>query len=119
MFVLGFEFICAQSPNTFKGFMIGLLYAVQGIFALLAALVIVPFNGSQDFNHRQGTVHCPYGFFSLQIGLCVVALIIYGLITHKYQQRQRDPITNEQVLIEVHFEHMLDERDKYYNNAEN
>ena len=99
--------------------MIGALYAVQGIFGLLAAAVIVPFNSSQDLNYRRGTIHCPLGFFSLQIGLCVIVLIFYGVITHKYQQRQRDPITNEQLLIEIHFEHMLDERDKYYNNVEN
>ena len=37
-----FEFICAQSPHSMKGLLIGLLYAIKGLYQLLAALLIVP-----------------------------------------------------------------------------
>ena len=38
-----FEFICSQSPHSMKGLLIGLLYAIKGLYQLLATLLVVPF----------------------------------------------------------------------------
>ena len=37
-----FEFICTQSPHSMKGVLIGLLYAIKGLYQLLATLFVVP-----------------------------------------------------------------------------
>ena len=37
------EFISAQSPQSMKGFLIGLFFAIRGFFQLLNALITVPF----------------------------------------------------------------------------
>ena len=38
-----FEFICFQNPTSMKGLLIGLVYAIKGLFQLIAALLTVPF----------------------------------------------------------------------------
>ena len=35
-----FEFICAQSPHSMKGLLIGTYYAIKGVFQLVGVLVI-------------------------------------------------------------------------------
>ena len=35
-----FELICAQSPLSMKGFLIGILFAIKGLFQLLGVLVV-------------------------------------------------------------------------------
>ena len=36
-----FEFICSQSPHSMKGLLIGLLYAIRGLYLLLAILLVI------------------------------------------------------------------------------
>ena len=38
-----YEFICAQSPHSMKGLLIGLSFNVRGLFELLASLLLMPF----------------------------------------------------------------------------
>ena len=38
-----FEFICSQSPHSMKGLLIGMLYAIRGLYQLVAALLVIPF----------------------------------------------------------------------------
>ena len=38
-----FEFICSQSPRSMKGLLIGLLYAIKGLYQLLATLLPLSF----------------------------------------------------------------------------
>ena len=39
-----YEFICAQSPHSMKGFLIGLSFAIKGFFLSIAALLFFPFS---------------------------------------------------------------------------
>lgn len=38
-----FEFICAQSPQSMKGLIIGLSFAIKGLFQLIATSFVAPF----------------------------------------------------------------------------
>ena len=39
-----FEFICAQSPHSMKGFLIGIFFAIKGLFQLIGVLgILLPF----------------------------------------------------------------------------
>ena len=93
--------------------MMGLLFAVQAVFNGLATLIIGPFmqsQYSQDFNW--GGIHCLAGFYSMHMVLGVLALICYVFAVKKYKRRERNPVINEQQLIESHYEHMFNERDR-------
>ena len=39
-----FKFISAQSPSSMKGFLIGVFFAIRGIFQLFSSLVFFPFS---------------------------------------------------------------------------
>jgi hypothetical protein len=39
-YVAIYEFICAQSPHSMKGLLIGTHFAIKGIFQLVATLVV-------------------------------------------------------------------------------
>ena len=108
-FLTAFEFVIAQSPYNLRGFMIGILYAVQGIFALVAVLLVVPFTNTSEKH-----INCPPGYYSLLIVLSVSLFIVYLIITRRYQRRERGPIVNERQMIETNFEHMFDLRDSYH-----
>ena len=43
VFIYGgvFEFICAQSPHSMKGFLIGIFFAIKGLFQLIGVLGIL------------------------------------------------------------------------------
>lgn len=89
----------------------GLLFAVEGVFNGLASMIIIPFTSSQNSNKHR-TIHCPGGYFSLQIFLGLLSLILYIVVVRQYQQREREPVANERQLVETHFEHMFNEREK-------
>ncbi len=38
-----YEFMCAQSPPSMKGLLIGLSFAIKGIFQAIGSLIIIPF----------------------------------------------------------------------------
>ena len=44
IYIALYEFICAQSPHSMKGFLIGLSFAIKGLFQALAALLVIPFS---------------------------------------------------------------------------
>ena len=86
----------------------GLLFAVKAIFNGIATLIITPFIKSQ---YNQG-IHCLAGFYSMHMVLGVLALICYAFAVKKYKRRERNPVINEQQLIESRYEHMFNERDR-------
>ena len=80
-----YEFICAQSPQSLKGLLIGLSFAIRGLFELLAAVATVPF-----IFVKSSTFSCGMGYFLMNISVGVVGLLLYVYVAKKYQLRQRD-----------------------------
>ena len=61
------EFICSQSPTSMKGLLIGLVYAIKGLFQLIAALLTIPFY--VPWNGKSTFPSC--GFYFYMMGLVV------------------------------------------------
>ena len=80
-----YEFICAQSPHSMKGFLIGLKSAIKGVFEMLAAIMVIPFSFI-------GTPFptCGMYYYIMNILIGFVALLIYVGVARKYKYRQRD-----------------------------
>ena len=57
-----FEFICAQSPYSMKGMLIGLGYAIQGVCNLLEPVLKIPFG---DWNHP--SFSCGFVYYSMNV----------------------------------------------------
>ena len=71
------EFIVAQSPQSMKGFLIGVFFAIRGLFQFLNSVTIVPFSlkhpwASGEMLENPPVTNC--GFVYL-LFTCVVGLI--------------------------------------------
>ena len=94
-----FEFICAQSPHSMKGVLIGAFFAVKGLFQLIGVLgILLPFSFWQD-SPRVGLV-----YFLLNIVISIVGVVAFIVTARRYQYRQRDEFCNERKYIEEVYE---------------
>ena len=89
-----FEFICSQSPRSMKGLLIGLLYAIKGLYQLLATLLPLSFT---VFGMQYYTIHhisCGFYYYLTNIVIGVVALLVYTCVAKRYRYRVRDELCN-------------------------
>ena len=88
-----FEFICSQSPHSMKGMLIGLLYAIRGLYLLLATIFALPFYIVNSFYMIH---HSSYEFYYYltNIVIGVVALLVYTCVAKRYRYRVRDEPCN-------------------------
>ncbi len=80
-----YRFICAQSPHSMKGLLIGLSYAVRGISEFFASVLIVPF-----VYIRQSFPSCGMEYYLVNIVVGVVGIVVYVVVSRKYKLRERD-----------------------------
>ncbi len=94
-----FEFICAQSPHSMKGLLIGISFAVKGVFQLIGVLgILLPFSFWVS-SPRAGLV-----YFSVNIVISVVGVVAFTVAAKRYQYRQRDEFCNIRKFIEEFYE---------------
>ncbi len=55
LYIAMYEFLCSQSPHSMKGLLIGLSFAVRGVFETIAALLVLPYAIAW---HRKGLPSC-------------------------------------------------------------
>ena len=88
-----FEFICSQSPHSMKGLLIGLLYAIKGLYQLLATLFVVPFAvGYTSHPSHVGQMSCGFWYYSAHVAVGLIAVLAYVWVAEKYKYRERDEI---------------------------
>ena len=108
-----FEFICAQSPYSMRGLLIGLFYAVESVFMLLVGLlfgiIVAVFNHHKDelLNH----LSCGSWYLSFSIGIGIIGFILYVVAAKCYRKRERDGRQiNEQTVLEGYYEPKDDDK---------
>ncbi len=90
-----FEFICAQSPHSMKGLLIGISFAVKGVFQLIGVLgILLPFSFWVS-SPRAGLV-----YFSVNIVISIAGVVAFTVAAKRYQYRQRDEFCNIRKFIE-------------------
>ena len=103
-----FEFICAQSPHSMKGVLIGIFFAVKGLFHLLGVLgILLPFSFWQT-SPRAGLV-----YFLVNIVISVVGVVVFIRYARRYQYRQRDEFCNIRKYIEDYYEKAVAHNPKF------
>ena len=101
-----FEFICAQSPHSMKGLLMGLFFALRGAFELLGAVFVVPFSSFGPWKNLPPTLpSCGFYYYLLSVVFGFAGIVSYIVTARRYTYRQRDEIINERVYIEKYFEH--------------
>ena len=85
------EFISAQSPQSMKGLLIGVFFAIRGLFHFLNSIVIFPFSLNQprvEFENTAVSCGSVYLLFTCVGGL--IGLILFSVAAKKYRYRERD-----------------------------
>ena len=89
------EFISAQSPQSMKGLLIRVFFAIRGLFQFLNSIIIVPFSLKHPWASGEMLEHPPVtncGFVYL-LSTCVVrliGLILFSIAAKKYKYRARN-----------------------------
>ena len=90
-----FEFISAQSPQSMKGLLVGVFFAIRGLFQFLNSIIIIPLSLKQPWASERMLEHPPVtncGFVYLLL-TCVsglIGLILFSVAAKKYKYRRRD-----------------------------
>ena len=99
-----FEFICSQSPHSMKGLLIGLAYAIKGLFQLLAVGLATPFVIIKNNVPALG-----YGYYITNLALGIIAFIVYAYTAWKYKNRVRDEPSKERQYAEDYYSNIQEE----------
>ena len=110
-----FEFICSQSPYSMKGLLIGVFYAIRGIFQLLGALLFMfPFLG---WRTSSSFPSCGFAYHLINIIVALIGIAAYTWTASRYRNRQRDEPDNIYCYAEEYYDKSEGECSSgYYNN---
>ena len=81
-----FEFICAQSPHSMKGFLIGTFFAIKGIFQLIGVLAVLTPVTAWCKSHDKFPI-CGFIYYFLNIVILFIGIIAFTIIARRYQYR--------------------------------
>lgn len=94
------EFICAQSPHSMKGVLVGLSYAINGVFHLVGTLLILPFSGLS-------LPSCGFGYYSMNVVIGVIAFVVFLWVGKQYRYRVRDEPSKERQYAEDYYSNSI------------
>ena len=103
VFMTTLEFICAQAPLRMKGVLVSLWYASQAVSYLFIGVPEVYITDSEAWKIYQ----------SIKIGLILISLVAYVIVSRRYRYRLRDEVVNEQYLVEEVYERELALAEQY------
>ena len=78
-----FEFICSQSPHSMKCLLIGMLYAIKGLYQLLATILVVPF--AVGYTYHPSHISCGFYYYLVNIVIGLIAVLTYMWVAKKYK----------------------------------
>jgi hypothetical protein len=88
-----FEFICAQSPHSMKGLLIGTFFAIKGIFELIGVIAVLTPVTVWCKPHDKFPI-CGFVYYLLNIVIVLIGIIAFTIVARRYQYRQRDEPDN-------------------------
>jgi peptide/histidine transporter 3/4 len=112
-----FEFICSQSPHSMKGLLIGVFYAIRGVFQLLGALLFMfPFLG---WRVSSSFPSCGFVYYLINIIVGLIGILAFTWTAGRYQNRQRDEPDNIYRYAEEYYDKDQDDPGSDYDNYDN
>ena len=75
LYIRAYEFILSQSPHAMKALVIGILFAIKGVFQLLAVLTVyLPFiSWSSDSSFPS----CGFVYYLMNIAIALTGIVVY------------------------------------------
>ena len=112
--VTAFEFISAQSPISMKGLLVGVYFAIKGVFQVISAVAVVPFALQRIWTDKLGknppVTNCAFGYYLFTITVAVFGLVLFSIVAKQYKYRQRDERPYDQRFAEQYYQRCISER---------
>ena len=97
------EFICAQTPYSMKGLMVGTVYSSMVIFAFIGYGITVPFTRHM-ITWSTGVISCGFWYLLLVIIVLIFNSTLLLILGKLYKNRKReDVLPNEQIFAERYY----------------
>ena len=84
------EFISAQSPHSMKGLLVGVFFAIKGLFQFISAAAVVPFAIPNIWDRIHSVTNCGFGYYLFTIVVASIGLLVFSIVVRRYSYRQRD-----------------------------
>ena len=109
------EFISAQSPQSMKDLLIGVFFAIRGLFQFLNSIIIIPLSLKQPWASREMIEHppvtnCGFVYLALTSVTGLIGLILFSLAAKRYKYRTRDEGMFRQHDVEEIYDRYIDQR---------
>jgi len=101
-----FEFVLAQSPHAMKGLLIGISFAIRGLFQWFGALMVLPFSMHW---HASSMPSCGTIYLIMNIVIGTMALVVFVYNSKKYKNRIRDEPCRVYHYVEEYYSKIPDE----------
>jgi peptide/histidine transporter 3/4 len=110
------EFISAQSPQSMKGLLVGVFFAIRGLFQFLNSIIIIPLSLRQPWASREMIEHppvtnCGFVYLALTSVTGLIGLILFSLAAKRYKYRTRDEGMFRQHDVEEIYDRYIDQRE--------
>ena len=128
LYVSAFEFICAQSPHSMKGLLIGTFFAIKGVSQLLGVVLLympisVKCNPSDLIVIVNDTIPafpvCGFIYYFINVVIALIGIIAFTIVAKRYEYRQRDEPDNIYRYAEEYYANAQDEPNYDYDDYNN
>ena len=92
-----------------KGFLIGVFFAIRGIFQLLSSLALFPFSSDSIWSEGKmktnpPVTNCGFGYLLSISIVAVVGSLLFGVVARRYKYRERDDRPYDYTMVEDIFD---------------
>ena len=100
-----FEFISAQSPQSMKGLLVGVFFAIRGFFQLLSSISLIPFSSDRiwaqgPLSDHPPVVNCGFSYYTFVLVVALLGLVVFSVMVRRYKYRERDDRPYDQSVVE-------------------
>ena len=89
-----------------KGLIVGVFYAIRGLYQVLAALLVLPYSHREAFK----PLSCEFYFYLMNTIIGLVAVLVYVWVAKRYRYRVRDELCNVRQYAEEYYSNPNRER---------
>ena len=89
------EFISAQSPQSMKGLLVGIFFAIRGLFQFLNSIVIIPLSlkhpwASGEMLENPPVTNCGFVYLLFTCVAGLIGLVLFLAAARRYKYRERN-----------------------------
>ena len=88
-----------------KGLLIGVFFAIKGVFQLISSIMLFPFSSDSIWAKGQMRKHppvtnCGFSYLLFTIVVALIGLVLFSVVAKRYKYRERDDRPYDQSMVE-------------------